>query len=109
MSGPMIYTRRRFLQQAGALSAFSLASTLDSFGISAASAQGAPGFKALVCLFLFGGADTNNFVIPFSNYAAYNAIRDPSSGINIPQANLVQITPANAGGAVYGFHPDMAD
>jgi uncharacterized protein (DUF1501 family) len=109
MSGPMIITRRRFLQQASALSAMSLASTLDSFGISAASAQGAPGYKALVCVFLFGGADSNNLVIPYSNYAAYNAIRDPGTGINIPQANLVQITPANAGGAIYGFHPDMAD
>ncbi len=109
MSAPTIYTRRRFLREAGALSALSLASTLDSFGISAASAQGAPGYKALVCVFLFGGADSNNLVIPYTNYAAYNAVRDPSTGINIAQASLVQITPANAGGAIYGLHPDMAD
>jgi uncharacterized protein (DUF1501 family) len=62
-----------------------------------------------VCLFLFGGADSNNLVIPYSGYSAYNAVRDPTTGINIAQANLVQITPSNAGGAVYGFHPDMAD
>lgn len=109
MSAPMIFTRRRFLKQAGALSAFSLASTLDSFGISAASAQNAPGFKALVCVFLFGGADTNNLVIPYSGYSTYSAVRDPSTGINIPQTSLVQVTPNNAGGAIYGFHPDMAD
>src|SRR6266511_6204119 len=107
MSAPTIYKRRRFLKQAGALSALSLASTLDSFGISAASAQGAPGYKALVCVFLFGGADSNNLVIPYTNYAAYNAVRDPSTGINIAHASLVQITPANAGGAIYGLHPDM--
>jgi len=108
MCAPTVFTRRRFLQQAGALSALSLASTLDSFGISA-SAQGAPGYKALVCVFLFGGADSNNFVIPYSSYAAYDAVRDPSTGINIAQSTLAQITPANAGGAVYGLHPDMSD
>jgi len=108
MSAPIVFTRRRFLQQAGALSAVSLASTLDSFGISAC-AQTAPGYKALVCVFLFGGADSNNFVIPHTNYAAYNAVRDPSTGINIAQSSLAPITPANAGGAVYGLHPDMAD
>ena len=30
-------------------------------------------------------------------------------GINIPQASLLQITPANAGGAVYGLHPAMPE
>ena len=107
MSGPMIYSRRNFLKGAGAVSAMSLVSSLDSFGISAASAQGAPGYKALVCLFLFGGADTNNFVMPYTNYAAYNAVRDPSTGINIPQASMLQITPTNMGGEVFGLHPSM--
>ena len=32
-----------------------------------------------------------------------------STGINIPQASLLPITPANAGGAVYGLHPAMPE
>jgi uncharacterized protein (DUF1501 family) len=113
MSAPTIHSRRRFLKGAGAVSAISLASSLDSFGVSAVSAQGAPGYKALVCVFLFGGADSNNFVIPNTgpagqDYAAYNAVRDPSSGINIAQASLVPISPSNTPGRTFGLHPSMA-
>ena len=41
MSGPTIFSRRKFLQQTGALSAVSLAGSLDLMGLSSASAQSA--------------------------------------------------------------------
>jgi uncharacterized protein (DUF1501 family) len=111
MSGPFICTRRRFLQQAGAFSALSLAGSMDKLGLSGAAAQ-APGYKALVCVFLFGGNDANNMVLPFTDYVQYNASRPPGTGINIPQIGagaMLQINPLNTGGKVYGLHPLMPE
>ena len=108
MSGPFIFSRRRFLQYTGGFSALSLAASLDKLGLASASAQ-APGYKALVCVFLFGGNDSSNMVIPITNYAQYLAGRPVSSGINLPQASLLPITPSNAGGAVYGLHPGLPE
>jgi uncharacterized protein (DUF1501 family) len=108
MSGPFIFSRRRFLQYTGGFSALSLAASMDKLGLASASAQPG-GYKALVCVFLFGGNDSCNMVVPITNYAQYNLARPPSTGINIPQASLLPITPANAGGAVYGLHPGMPE
>lgn len=108
MSGPFIFSRRRFLQYTGGFSALTLAASMDKLGLASAAAQ--PGaYKALVCVFMFGGNDASNMVMPVTNYAQYNLARPPSTGINIPQASLLPITPANAGGAVYGFHPAMPE
>jgi len=108
MSGPFIFSRRKFLQYTGGFSALSLAASMDKLGLASASAQ-APGYKALVCVFMFGGNDSSNMVMPITNYAQYLAARPPASGINIPMASLLPITPANAGGAVYGLHPAMPE
>ena len=108
MSGPFIFSRRKFLQQAGGFSSLALAASMDKLGLASAAAQ-APGYKALVCVFMFGGNDSSNMVMPFTNYAQYLTARPVASGINIPQASLLQITPANAAGAVYGLHPAMPE
>ena len=109
MTGPLVFSRRRFLQQAGAFSALSVAASLDKLGLSAASAQ-AGDYKALVCVFLFGGYDSNHVVLPFDGYAAYNTVRSPATGLNIPQTgagSMLQISPTNTGGVRYGLHPSM--
>jgi len=109
MSAPFVFSRRRFLQQTGGLSALTLAASMDKFGISSAAAQ--PGaYKALVCVFMFGGNDASNMVMPLTTYdAQYLLSRPVSSGINIPKASLLPITPANTGGAQYGLHPAMPE
>jgi len=104
MSGPTIFSRRKFLQQSGALSALSFAGSLDMLGLSSASAQTAP-YKALVCLFMFGGNDSNSMVIPVSDYASYNATRGLATGVNVAQSLLTTLTPLNTGGATYALHP----
>ena len=81
---------------------------MDKLGLASAAAA-APGYKALVCVFLFGGNDASNMVMPSTNYAQYLTARPVSTGINIPQASLLPITPVNAGGAVYGLHPAMPE
>ena len=81
MSGPFIFSRRQFLQQTGGFSALSLAASMDKLGLASAAAQ-APGYKALVCVFMFGGNDSSNMVMPITNYAQYLAARarfDPAS------------------------------
>ena len=106
MSGPTIFSRRRFLQQAGAFSALELAGSLDMLGLAGAAAQ-TPSYKALVCLFMFGGNDGNSLVIPYSNYAAYNAVRPVSTGVNVAQTLLTPLSPVNLPGQTFSLHPAL--
>src|SRR5262252_392439 len=47
-------------------------------------------------IFLFGGNDANNMIIPYDNFAAYQAVRG-SAGFFIPQSDLLQIRAPNQG------------
>jgi len=40
------------------------AASFNRFGLVNALAQGTQDYKALVCVFLFGGNDSNNMVVP---------------------------------------------
>jgi len=103
--------RRAFLRNAGAMSAFGLASRLDLVNfIADAGAQTAPDYKALVCVFMFGGNDGNNTLIPIdaTGYGQYAAARPASSGINLAQASLLPIQPINVG-TPYGLHPALPE
>ena len=105
----MNQTRRKFLQQTGCgVSAAALLSSFDSLAQVNELAAVAADYRALVCIFLFGGNDGNSTVIPYTNYAAYNAVRGASSGINIPQANLLKIS-APSQGADFGLHPNLPE
>ena len=93
-----------------ALSAGALASGLNGFTLPFANAQTAPSdYKALVCIFLFGGNDGNNMIIPTdaAGYAAYSGIRSVDSGINIAQSELLTFKPSNSS-STYGFHPSLS-
>ncbi|MBV6424364.1 MAG: hypothetical protein NAOJABEB_02174 [Steroidobacteraceae bacterium] len=67
-------------------------------------------YKALVCVFLFGGNDSWNMVVPRSaaEYAAYQQSRQ---NLAVAQADLLPITPATplANGAQLGLHPSMPE
>jgi len=78
---------------------------LSKFGLVSAFAQGTTDYKALVCIFLFGGNDGNNMVVPIdSRYAGYQSVR---GGIAIPQGQLL---PLQSGGqAIYGLHASMPE
>ena len=78
---------------------------LSKFGLVSAFAQGATDYKALVCIFLFGGNDSNNMIVPIdSRYAAYQQTR---STLAIPQAQLLPLQIGNQ--ATYGIHPNMPE
>ncbi len=100
------HARRDFLHT---LTAGATLATLTRFGLTPAVAQTATDYKALVCIFLFGGNDGNNVIIgaDSAGYAAYSAVRNASSGINITQSELLQFQPKNDA-RVFGMHPSLA-
>jgi uncharacterized protein (DUF1501 family) len=103
--------RRDFLRAFGAVSACGLASRFDRIRwIAEANAQTASDYKALVCVFMFGGNDGNNTVIPIdtAGYAQYAAVRPAASGINLAQASLLPIQPVNLG-TPFGLHPGLTE
>jgi uncharacterized protein (DUF1501 family) len=103
--------RRAFLRGLGAVSTFGLAARLDLLNLVAeANAQQAADYKALVCVFMFGGNDGNNTVIPIdtAGYAQYAAVRPASSGINLAQTSLLPIQPVNLG-TPFGLHPALPE
>ena len=67
-------------------------------------------YKALVCLFLFGGNDGNNLLVPNDSRYAAN-YQTPRGVLAIPQANLLPLTTTvpPAGGGTYGLHPSMTE
>ena len=104
--------RRKFLGQApcAALSSISVLNTLLNLKLATnASAQGLlPGTdrKALVCLFLQGGNDSFNMLVPRgAEYPAYATAR---SNMALAEASLRTLDQLPAGdGRLYGLHPAM--
>src|ERR1700692_4540348 len=94
--------RRDLLKHAGAIGA---GVALSQLGILAARAQSAGDYKALVCIFMYGGNDGNNTVVPIdpSGYAAYAAAR---TVIALPQNSLLPLVEAG-GAANFGLHPAL--
>jgi uncharacterized protein (DUF1501 family) len=110
-----VITRRRFIRQAAcaALGTGALTATIrDLRFMNAAVAQSnVTDYKALVCIFLSGGNDSNNLVIPTiqSEYDNYAAIRSdvlavPLSGVPPNQA-VIPLSPLSSDGHDYGLHP----
>src|SRR5260370_25493920 len=92
-----------------------MAAGMGRFGLVNAYAQG-PTYKALVCIFLFGGNDGNNTLIPFDTpgYSAYLAARGDITLNNVqlglPQNSLLPInvkTVLNQPYSAYALHPQI--
>lgn len=72
--------RREFLRRSLILGAYGMAAPLVStLGMveAASAADGPADYKALVCVFLFGGNDYGNTIVPYDplSYSAYSTIR----------------------------------
>jgi uncharacterized protein (DUF1501 family) len=94
--------RRHFLKHAGAIGA---GAALGQLGALAARAQTASDYKALVCIFMYGGNDGNNTVVPIdaTGYANYAAARPQ---IALPQASLLPLAQGSAAPA-FGLNPAL--
>ncbi len=125
-------SRRLFLRQAGALSAVvggaaPLALNLSAIGTAAAQTVG--DYRAIVCLFFYGGNDAFNMVLPTdtASWQAYTATRTqapdpiallaPGTPANTLAAvasparlgGVLPILPARAQGRSYALHPLMTN
>jgi uncharacterized protein (DUF1501 family) len=106
----MSVNRRSFIRYAS-LAAAGNAAGLRPFGAINGLAATTPSYKALVCIFLYGGNDSNNTLIPFdtaanngNGYSAYSGIRGP---LAIPASSLLTLG-AGANGN-YGLHPSLPE
>lgn len=99
----MATNRRSFIKYAS-LAAAGNAAGLRPFGMLNSLAQTTSNYKALVCVFLFGGNDANNMLIQFdtAGYANYSTIRGP---LAIPQSQLLQLAPAPN----FALNPNLPD
>lgn len=118
---PAQHTRRAFLRRTGqlAMAGTALPFALNLAAMGEAAAQAAPGddYRALVCVFLFGGNDYANTVVTYDadSYGKYSLIRggdgEAGGGIALARAALAatELRPAQAlpGGRVYALHPSM--
>lgn len=119
-------SRRGFLQRAfpAAFGATALARTLSDLRIlNTAMAQGPvlSDYKALVCVFLNGGNDSNNMIIPTlaSEWENYAAIRTPVLAVPNTDGSAATALALNSrngtagfpgsDGRTYGFHPAMPE
>jgi uncharacterized protein (DUF1501 family) len=99
-----MFTRRGFVRISAGV-AGSLA--LRPFGLIPGLAQSGPNYQALVCVFLFGGNDSNNMIVPMddTNYKAYQSIRGT---LALSTADLT--APVNSvSGAPFSFHAKLPD
>jgi uncharacterized protein (DUF1501 family) len=103
----MTPTRRDFLRDLGCgvlTTTAMLAGAQHLLAVNALAAPGGADYKALVCIFMFGGNDANNMVIPVDDYAAYAGAR---GALALAPDGLLRIgVPSH--GASFGFHPSLA-
>ncbi|MGA2244694.1 MAG: DUF1501 domain-containing protein [Verrucomicrobiota bacterium] len=108
-----VITRRDFIRRAACAAVGTAAMTSairDLRFMNAAVAQSnITDYKALVCIFLQGGNDSNNLIIPTtpSQYANYAAIRTPV--LAIPQSAILPVTSLDSDGNTYGLHPSCPE
>ncbi len=101
-------SRRGFLRTTCFTAAAGVAAaSFSRLGLVNALAQTTQDYKALVCIFLFGGNDANNLIVPLgsSDYANYASIR---AGLALPQGQLLPVSPKSLS-EPYGFHPQLAE
>ena len=108
----MPHTRRDFIRLSCCSAAtLSTLAGLGRFGMMSALAAGPTciDYKALVCIFLFGGNDSNNLIVPtdsrFTNYQNARGTNQAMGGLALAQNTLVPLNSASPTSPMYGMHP----
>src|SRR5260370_22870236 len=108
----MSLSRRDFLRMSCCSAAgVGLAAGISRFGMINALAQSSADYKALVCIFLFGGNHGNNLIIPMGggtapgSYQNYANLRSP---LALPFGSLTGQTVTTLTACVpFSFHPAL--
>jgi len=112
----MHVNRREFLRKSicaalGGVGLYSAMGNLRLIGAAAAASQRPSGFgdyKALVCIYLYGGNDSFNTIVPMSGQDQANYLL--SRGDLALTTGLNALNPVSGGGpANYGLHPSMPE
>ena len=107
--------RRDFIQRALCATASSAMFTSFASKLSLAHASATSGYqllgndyRALVCVYLYGGNDAFNMLVPRST-AEYNQYASARGGLALPSSSLLALNPSVApiGGASFGLNPAM--
>ena len=102
-------SRRAFLRHASALSMAGVAApwALNLAALSQASAATAADYKALVCVFMLGGNDGHNMLVPLAGpaLAAYRAAR---GSLALPDGNTAVLPVTALDGTPYGLNGGLA-
>ncbi len=103
----LIRSRREFLRDAiRSVSAVGALGALGKFGQINALAAGSS-YQALVCIFLTGGNDGHNTVIPIQTaQQGFSLYQGARGALGLSQASLL---PINNGSDVYGLHPMLPE
>ncbi|MFW2403459.1 MAG: DUF1501 domain-containing protein [Gammaproteobacteria bacterium] len=107
-------TLEELSQGGGARRDFLIRSAMAAAGVTMgqwsvpAGAADLGGYRALVCVFLLGGNDSFNMVVPRSQ-AEYDVYAQSRQNLAVAQNDLLPITPLTPDGAQYGLHPSMPD
>jgi uncharacterized protein (DUF1501 family) len=112
MNSPNDLSRRRFIGRAcAAVGATGMLSALAQLRmIGAVAADSSPSdYKALVCLFLYGGNDSNNLLVPTDN-TNYQIYATDRTVLALPQSSLLPISPKTySDGRQWGLHPSLVE
>lgn len=105
-------SRRAFLKRSAALGLIGAASpfVMNLAAIGEAAAATASDYKALVCIFLFGGNDYANTVVPYDqpSYDLYNSLRGTIALSRDSLAQTILFPSASLpGGRQYALGPDL--
>lgn len=110
----MLKRRRDFLKQAtgaaaGMLTKAGINYDLARIALSAGSNSGTLNdYRAMVCVFLNGGNDGDNTVIPRGS-SAYTGYANARGTLAIPAANLLPISPLTSDGRQWALHPALTE
>ena len=102
------FNRREFLKTTAIAGAGTAFAHYPGMAFSQSMGGNAPfsDYKALVCVFMFGGNDAFNMLVPRSN-AEYAVYQQSRQNMAVAQEDLLPINPLTPDGADYGLHPSM--
>ena len=103
-------SRRDFLKKSAlaTLGSSSLFSLVSQFNLAHAQTTAFNDYRALVCVFLYGGNDAYSMLIPHSQ-SEYNSYANTRRNLALPRSQIIPVSPLNSQPADYGLHPELAD